>query len=378
MPNPSAFLPGPTGLGTSAARLFAQPAGGLAVPQDLGCVPGPRTVRQPPLVFAQRPWADGSMPALYCPLAVRVDHALGEVVNERLVEWAEKIGLHEGRIETFRQAGFGHLVTLAHPDVDDPDRLLLAGQMNAAWWACDDYYADETELGADPALLASRLALAMSAMDAPPPADEFGDELEAQLRSDPVLVSLTSARDHVAVHSTPSQLARVNLTSFQMWVSWNAYGAWRQSGEPVEAWRYLAARQHDSFYTSMTLSDIVGGYEVPGNLFYEERVHRAVMRAGTAAVIVNDLHSAIREAADELPDCNIVLLVAAERGCTLREAAERAVALHNDIVAAFEADCHELRALPSPELHHFLWALGAWLGGGLEWHGTTNRYTTTE
>ncbi|MFI6501257.1 family 2 encapsulin nanocompartment cargo protein terpene cyclase [Nonomuraea typhae] len=375
MPDPSAFLAGPTGLGTSAVRLFAELADG-AVP--VHCAPGPRVTRQPPLTYAMRPWADGSMPPLYCPLTVRVDDKLATLVNERLVEWAEEIGLHEGRIEQFRQTGFGRLITLAHPDVDDPDRLLLAAQMNAAWWASDDYYADETELGADPELLAGRLALAMSSMDAPPPADEFTEQLDEHLSADPVLVSLTSARQHVARHATPSQIARVNLTSCQMWVSWNAYGAWRQSGEQVEAWRYLAARQHDSFYTSMTLIDIAGGYEVPANLFYKPRVHRAAMRAGTAAVIVNDLHSALKEAADERPDCNLVLLVAEERGCSLREAAERAVALHNDMVAAFEADCRELAALPSPELRQFLWALGAWLGGSFEWHSTTNRYSTTE
>jgi 2-methylisoborneol synthase len=376
MPNPSTFLSGPTGFGTSAARLFSELAGGRPAGREPDCAPGPRSLRQPPLTFALRPWVDG-MPPLYCPLTVRVDEALGEEVDDRLVEWAEGIGLHEGRIEQFRKAGFGRLAMLTHADLDDPDRVFLAAQMNAAWWACDDYYADETDLGADPALLAGRLALCMSAMDAPPPADEFTAELDERLGADPVLVGLATAREHVAMHSTPSQLARTNMTSFQMWVSWNAYGAWRQSGEPVEAWRYLAARQHDSFYTSMVLIDICGGYEVPANLFYEHRVHRAAMRAGTAAVIVNDLYSAIHESKDDLPDCNLVLLVAAERGCSLPEAAERAVTLHNDVVAAFEADCHELRSLGSPELQQFLWGLGAWLGGGFEWHAGSGRYSLT-
>ena len=85
-----------------------------------------------------------------------------------------------------------------------------------------------------------------------------------------------------------------------MYVSWTAYAAWRHLGLLPPVWRYLAARQHDSFYTSMTLIDIVGGYQLDANLFYEPRVHRAVMQAGTASVIVNDLHSVEREAADDL------------------------------------------------------------------------------
>jgi 2-methylisoborneol synthase len=67
--------------------------------------------------------------------------------------------------------------------------------------------------------------------------------------------------------------------------------AWRETGEHPPAWEYLAARHHDSFYTSMTLIDVAGGYEVPAGLFYEPRVRPAAMRAGTASVIVNDLHS---------------------------------------------------------------------------------------
>jgi 2-methylisoborneol synthase len=142
-------------------------------------------------------------------------------------------------------------------------------------------------------------------------------------------------------------------------------------------WRYLAARQHDSFYTSMTLIDVVGGYELPANVFYERRFHRALMQAGTASVIVNDLYSVAREAADELPDSNVVLLIAAEEKISVRAATERAVALHNDFVRGFEASQRELTAafLPaSPELHRFLRGAQAWMAGGIEWHGSSDRY----
>ncbi|HLX52164.1 MAG TPA: hypothetical protein VKS82_27870 [Streptosporangiaceae bacterium] len=143
---------------------------------------------------------------------------------------------------------------------------------------------------------------------------------------------------------------------------------------PSALWRYLAARQHDSFYTSMTLIDIVAGYELTADLFGERRVRRALLQAGTAAVIVNDLHSAAREAADELPDSNLVLLIAAEQNCSIREATVRTVELHNDFVRSFEAAQRRLAALPSVELQRFLRGAQAWMGGGFEWHSTTNRY----
>jgi 2-methylisoborneol synthase len=98
------------------------------------------------------------------------------------------------------------------------------------------------------------------------------------------------------------------------------------------------------------------------------------MQAGTASVIVNDLHSVAKEAADELPDSNLVLLIAAEEDCPIREATERAVAMHNDFVRGFETSQRQLAALPSAELQRFLRGAQAWMGGGFEWHSTSSRY----
>ncbi|GAA0370960.1 hypothetical protein NE235_29340 [Actinoallomurus spadix] len=323
--------------------------------------------------YAERQWGDGSYPPLYCPETVRVDEDLGDRVNDALVAWAEETGIYAGRLEAFRSTGFGRLAMLTHPDTDDPDRLLLAAQLNAAWWACDDYYADESELGATPIELPPRLALVMSAMDPPPSAGEFTGPLEEAVRADPVLVALASATAHLRRHATPEQVMRVCNTTFQMYVSWTAYAAWRFGGGLPPAWRYLAARQHDSFYTSMTLIDVVGGYRLPGELFYAPEVHRAVMQAGTASVIVNDLHSVAREAADDQTD-NLVLLVAAERDCSLREAIETCVRLHNAFVRDFRSAQERLAAVPSAELQRFLRGVQAWMGGGAEWHGTSSRY----
>ncbi len=98
------------------------------------------------------------------------------------------------------------------------------------------------------------------------------------------------------------------------------------------------------------------------------------MQAGTASVLVNDLYSAEKEAADELPDSNVVLLIAAEEKCSIREATERTVALHNDFVRGFEASQKALSAVPSTELHRCLRGAQAWMAGCLEWHGSSDRY----
>jgi 2-methylisoborneol synthase len=70
----------------------------------------------------------------------------------------------------------------------------------------------------------------------------------------------------------------------------------------------------------------------------------------------------------------MVLLVAADRSCAIREATEIVVALHNDVVRDFEAGHRELAAVPCGELQRFLRGLRAWMGGSFEWHNSNPRY----
>ncbi len=130
---------GPSGLGTR----------GLRIPGSLR--PGLRSAEAfLPLPYVERQWGDGSYPPLYIPATARVDEELGQVVNERLVAWAARVGIYADQLEEFRDTGFGRLAMLTHADTDDPDMLLIAARMNAAWWAADDYYADDSALGATP------------------------------------------------------------------------------------------------------------------------------------------------------------------------------------------------------------------------------------
>lgn len=348
----------PTGLGTAAARLVA----------DLTDSVEP----EPTYVLAE--WGDGTASPLYCPVLERDDEALGREVDERLVAWADGCGFAEDELAKIRTTGFGRQAMLIHPDTDDPDRLLIAAQMNAAWWAADDLYADDTEMGAVASELPPRLALVMAAMDPGAPAGEFSDPLDEALSADRVLVALRSAESHMARHASPAQVQRVCYSTFSMFVSWTAYAAWRHTGVYPPAWKYLATRQHDSFATSMTLIDIVGGYELDAALFYQPEVRRALMQAGTATVLVNDLFSVAKDAADENPVCNMVLQIAADRDCSIHEATEATVALHNQLVRDFARTHASLRPVPSLDLHRFLRGLRGWMAGGFEWHATNPRY----
>jgi 2-methylisoborneol synthase len=375
---PARVLAGPTGLGTSAAhfavRLVAAPEPDTEPDAEPEVTPEVAAVLEADPAYAYREWGDGSASPLYVPVAERIDDALAAEVDRRLAVWAGECGFDEGECEQLGQAGFGRLVTLAHPDCDDPDRLLISARLNAAWWAADDLYADDTALGAVPEELPPRLALAMAAMDPLPPVGEFSRELDETLEGDRVLVALRSAAEYLRDNGTPAQHQRVCYSTFAMFVSWTAYAAWKHAGTYPPAWEYIAARQHDSFYTSMTLVDVLGAYELPANLYYEPRVRRAAIQAGTAAVLVNDLHSVTKDLADDNPPCNMVVLIAGDRRCSIEEATEITVDLHNEVVRDFQSAHEKLRVVASPELQRFLHGLRSWMGGGFEWHSTSPRY----
>ncbi|OXM46087.1 family 2 encapsulin nanocompartment cargo protein terpene cyclase [Amycolatopsis alba] len=364
------LLAGPRGLGTSAARLAARLT---AVSPAVEETPPPEAPALDP-TYAYRPWGDGSAPPLYVPVTERINVPLADEVDRRLIGWAGECGFDEGEREQIGKAGFGRLVMLAHPDCEDPDKLLISAKLNAAWWAADDLYADDTSLGAVPAELPPKLALAMAAMDPVPSLGEFSRDLDETLRSDRVLVALNSGTEYLRRNGTAAQVNRVCYSTFAMFVSWSAYAAWRHSGKYPPAWEYLAARQHDSFYTSMTLIDVLGGYELTSNLYYDPRVREAAIQAGTASVLVNDVHSVAKDLEDESPPCNAVLLIADDRKCSIEEATAITVELHNDVVRDFQAAHEKLSVVPSLELQRFLRGLRGWMGGGFEWHSTSSRY----
>ena len=360
----------PTGLGTSAARLvdlLNRTRSGELDP------PAPDAPSGDP-AYAERAWGDRKASPLYCPVTERIDEALADEVDERVVEWGTECGFDDDEQKKLRKARFGRLVMLCHPDCDDPDRLLIGAKLNAAWWAADDYYADDSSMGAVSEQLPPRLVLAMAAMDPLPRAGELTPPLEDAIAAERVLVALRSGIDHMRRYATSDQVQRTNYSTFAMFVSWTAYAAWRHTGVYPPAWKYLSARQHDSFYTSMTLCDVIGGYEVPAHLFYEPRVRRAAFQAGTAVVLLNDLYSVGKDLQDEKPPCNMVLLVAGDRGCSIEEATEITVGVHNGFVHDFEASHRTLSAIPSVELQRFLRALRSWMGGAFEWHDSNPRY----
>jgi 2-methylisoborneol synthase len=387
----------PTGLGTSAARIaspaarIASPAVGVTTPAVGVTPPAPAPARSPVLpsgptglgtsatrLRAPEPRRDPApaadpAPNLHCPPAVRDDRALGETVTEHLVEWAEEVGIYPGQLDKIRKADFGRLIMLAHPESDDPDRLLAAAKCALAEWSVDDHYVDGEVEEARHELLGQRLAIAHSVIDQAHLPLAYAPQLEEVVRADPVMRALRSSLDNLARYATTGQVRRLRHELGIMFVAYNQEGVWHTAEQTPPVWEFLMHRHENSFVPCMVLVDAVAGYELPYGEFADPRVRRAFTMAGSASVIVNDLYSMGKE---DPTDFSLPRLIASEDQCSLEEAVDRTVEIHNELMHTFEAEAAALAAAGSPELRRFLAGTWAWLGGSREWHAGSARYTT--
>ena len=66
-----------------------------------------------------------------------------------------------------------------------------------------------------------------------------------------------------------------------------AEAAWAETDHVPEVWEYLAMRQFNNFRPCPTITDTIGGYELPADLHARPEMQRVIALAGNATTIVN-------------------------------------------------------------------------------------------
>lgn len=314
------------------------------------------------------------IPTLYCPSPIRTDEHLASHIDNLLLDWIGPIGIYRGEHRMLRESSFGRLVMLCYPDAHDADRLLLAAQCLGALFAVDDYYGDDIHREAVPTLVAPRLSLALAALEPAYLVEPYSTALGTALNADPVLVGLNAYLQRVQALATPSQVARVRHEIIAVFVTMTSEAAFRILGSTQAIYEYLAQRQVNSFMPCLSLIDVVGGYELPANIYASQKVRRASVLAASATSIVNDLYSCSKESVAEIGNFNLPQLLTAERGCSHKEAVALSAEMHDALMREYEHTERELLQNATVELTRYLGGLRAWMAGNLEWHRTSGRY----
>ncbi|MFI2608440.1 family 2 encapsulin nanocompartment cargo protein terpene cyclase [Kitasatospora sp. NPDC018619] len=324
-----------------------------------------------------KPRPGDPIPGLYHHPIAEPDPVRVAELSERVKVWAmEEIELYPPDWEKdFDGFSTGRYMVACHPDAPSVDHLMLAARLMVAENAVDDCYCED--FGGSPIGLGSRLLLAHTALDPLHTTAEYHPAWEDSLSSDAPRRAYRSAMGYFTRAATPSQSDRFRHDMARLHLGYLAEAAWDQADHVPEVWEYLAMRQFNNFRPCPTITDTVGGYELPAELHALPAMQRVIALASNATTIVNDLYSYMKELDSPGLHLNLPVVISEREGVPRKEGYLKAVEVHNELMLAFEAEAAALAvACPVPTLVRFLRGVAAWVDGNHYWHQTnTYRYT---
>ncbi|MFD9789424.1 family 2 encapsulin nanocompartment cargo protein terpene cyclase [Streptomyces sp. NPDC059070] len=344
-------LGGPTGLGTAGLSLArrAQPP-----------VPAPCRV----------------IPGLYYHPVPEPDPVRVAEVSRRIKDWAvDEVKLYPPEWEDqFDGFSLGRYMVACHPDAPTIEHLMVATRLMAAENAVDDCYCEDH--GGSPVGLGGRLLLAHTALDPVHTTEEYQATWADSLHSDAPRRAYRSAMDYFLQAASASQADRFRHDMARLHLGYLAEAAWAQTEYVPQVWEYLAMRQFNNFRPCPTITDTVGGYELPADLHAQPAMQRVIALASNATTIVNDLYSYTKELASPGRHMNLPVVLADREDLDEREAYLKAIKVHNDLMRAFESEAAALALVcPLPQVARFLRGVATWVDGNHHWHQTnTYRY----
>ncbi|WP_374194690.1 family 2 encapsulin nanocompartment cargo protein terpene cyclase [Streptomyces sp. VRA16 Mangrove soil] len=365
IPGMERILGGPSGLGTASLRLILRqeepPPPGSAPPEQT--VPGA---------------AHGTpIPGLYHHPVAEPDPVRVAEISRRIKRWAlDEVSLYpDDWEEEFDGFSVGSYMVGCHPDAPTVDHLMIATRLMVAENAVDDYYCEDH--GGSPVGLGERLLLAHTALDPVHTTQEYQQQWEESLHADAPRRAYRSAMEYFVQAAGPSQTDRFRHDMARLHLGYLAEAAWAQLDHVPEVWEYLAMRQFNNFRPCPTITDTVGGYELPADLHARPAMQKVIALAGNATTIVNDLYSYTKELDAPGTHLNLPVVIARREGLSDREAYLKSVEVHNDLMHRFESEAGALAAdLPLPSVQRFLRGVAAWVDGNHHWHqNNTYRYS---
>ncbi|MFF0189086.1 family 2 encapsulin nanocompartment cargo protein terpene cyclase [Streptomyces sp. NPDC005244] len=354
------ILRGPNGIGTADLRLRLRDE----EPSDLG--------EGLPTAVQGRP-----IPGLYYHQVPDPDPARVEEVSRRIKAWAlDEVSLYpDDWEEEFDGFSVGSYMVGCHPDAPTVDHLMIATRLMVAENAVDDYYCEDH--GGSPVGLGERLLLAHTALDPLHTTREYQPDWATSLHADAPRRAYRSAMEYFVQASSASQADRFRHDMARLHLGYLAEAAWTQLDRVPEVWEYLAMRQFNNFRPCPTITDTVGGYELPADLHAQPAMQRVIALAGNATTIVNDLYSYTKELNTPGKHLNLPVVIAEREDLSDRDAYLKSVEVHNDLMHDFETEAAALAAdYPLPSVQRFLRGVAAWVDGNHHWHqNNTYRYS---
>lgn len=312
-----------------------------------------------------------SVPSFYCPFPYAIAPEAAEV-DRRTVQWMDDFGLYRSATQrdylATQKVGYFASLTMPHGSGEG----LQAASDQLFWlFTFDDMYCDERVEDSsldDLIQLLGRLARILEAPTA------------KMLPDNPWAEGLRDLRLRLDRRATPLQTARwvEELRKYLFGLIWEATNR-KASRIPtlndyVAMWLNVTATA-----PSLMFIDISSHYEVPAADMASQPVRALTEMANMLVGWDNDIISFNKEAFRkdrygyaELQ--NLVTVLAHQNQIPIESALAEAMAMRDRLMARFLRLSGDVRAHAGPALSRYVYGLGEWVRGYLEWSMITDRY----
>jgi hypothetical protein len=307
-----------------------------------------------------------ALPTFYCPLPSAINPHVAAIQRHSL-DWAQAFHLIHGDAATARFAAskFGWLAARAYPRAGFAEATIVV-DWNVWLFVLDDQ-CDEGGIGKDPARLRAYFATLQAILRDPAGAPCDG----------PLALALRDVWGRMLARATPAWRWRFLQDADDYFDAcvWEASN--RAEGITPSVADYIAYRPlTGALITDVDLIDLTEHLDLPDAARCHPVVQRLVEMANNVVCWSNDIISLAKEM--QRGDVhNLVLTIRHRDGCTLHEAIQRAVRMHDAEVRRFLATQRELPTFGpelDPDIARYIAVLRAWMRGNLDWSIDSGRY----
>jgi len=308
-----------------------------------------------------------TLPTLYCPFPPRINSNI-DAIDRRMQAWIQQYELFS--VDVCRHlpaARYAELVARAFP-MASQEALELVTDWNVWLFARDDFLV-ETKIGAVPDQLVSFNTQLLEIL--------YGREtLAADLTLGQTLADFCHRLRHMANSACLTRFIQAVENHFQANV-WEAVQY--DLGHMPDLSTYCMMRPFTgAMYTELALIEITDQLELSSATYQHPLIQSLNQLTCQVVCFANDLFSLTKEA-NAGETMNLICILQHEYGLTLQEAVDRAVAIHDAEVRAFEIMEAQLPACGltvDADVQRYIDGLHAWMRGNLDWSITSGRYNS--
>jgi 5-epi-alpha-selinene synthase len=306
-----------------------------------------------------------AMPTLYCPFPPQINPNV-DAIDRRMQDWIQQYELFS--VDVCRQlpaARYAELVARAFPTASHA-ALELVTDWNVWLFARDDFLV-ETEIGAVPDQLVNFNTQLLEILHG-------REATAADLTLGQTLADFCRRLRHMSNSARLTRFIQAVENHFQANV-WEAVQY--NLGHMPDLSTYRMMRPFTgAMYTELALIEIADQFELACATHQHPLIQSLNQLTCQVVCFANDLFSLTKEA-NAGETMNLVCILQHEHGLPLQEAVDRAAAIHNSEVRAFEIMEAQLPACGltvDADVRRYIDGLHAWMRGNLDWSITSGRY----